>query len=240
LALPTISIKLTFESAVSPQALAINPSAQPRRMQFGSALDLLRHLAVKTDDRSFVQRLGQDSLQRNPSFLSWKALRTPLRAALHFRRYRQASFDNYHEASRALALGKATPEQECLARGLAGEISGSHVKIPRGQTLFHGRADDLIGGGVRLRSFLSTSLCPVVAINSAVRRAHQTKQRPRVHIISCTAEIPALWGHTNKSAELELLVSAGALFGNVAVHTQRNWTFDIAEAELAGIHHIWP
>jgi hypothetical protein len=207
---------------------------------FNQPLEVLDYVARHPHAESNIQGDVHSQLERDPNFKQWRSLRTLRRKTPHFRRYRVGEFDKYHQASSALAEKRATSGQEALARGLGQEILGSRLTVPPGQMLFHGRADGVIHPGFILTTFLSTSFCPVIALNSARRRAgYPQRSRSCVYILSSEERVPIHWGQSGNTAEYEILFCAGMSFRRVVRHSSLAWPFDVIEASLGDRRSIW-
>lgn len=192
---------------------------------------LLRHLdgsGIKNRSRfqdSIAERLGKD-----PNVKTIKASRTLLKDLKHFPAYRNDQYDKYHDAARSVAGGRATAKDRHLIDGLDAEVAASAILLDAGQILFHGRCDDLLVTAHPYPSYVSTTLDPIVALNSAWRRAGNSNVngRPIVLVLKLRVPLRALWGHVGKSHEWELLLPRGIDWEET--NRQSGKTFDVVHA----------
>jgi len=226
--------KFVFNNS-SPISDALGTSKPPTELIFSTSIELVRHIADDDyDDYVRIQghidkRIKADSVAR-----AWKKARTYLKDLKHFPRYRKSGYHLYHDAARARQHGRATPKQQDLVNGLEAEINASRIFVSPRQILFHGRADRNLTTCAPYPSFISTSLNPVVARNSAFRRAgvNLANGIPTVYILTLGCSLPALWGQTGKSVEWEILLPP--LLTNVVKGQYAGRNFDIVEAEVLG------
>ncbi|ENN88492.1 hypothetical protein RHSP_04794 [Rhizobium freirei PRF 81] len=178
-------------------------------LEFPSAGDLVKHLG--NDDNDEYMRLHSpidERLDADPVAQEWARLRTRLRDLKHFPRYRRKEFDRYHSAACAVSSGSADASQASMVSGLDEEIEKSRILVPAGQVLFHGRANDDLTNFQPYPTYISTSLHPIIARNSAFRRAgiENKNGQPRVFVLTLKLPLPALWGQAGQSCEYELLL----------------------------------
>ncbi|MEQ1819548.1 MAG: hypothetical protein ABL871_13145 [Terricaulis sp.] len=205
----------------------------PTQLAFPACIDLVKHLADDSvDDYIRIHQAVEDRLENDTDARAWKAVRTRLGTVPHFRKYRNVDCDLYHNAARARAAGRATPQQLALVSALEAEIAPSKTIVPAGQIVTHGRANRDLTTMAPYPAFLSTTLNPVVARNSAFRRAgmNQVNGQPVVYVLSITRPLPALWGQTGNSCEYELLFAPGLSWREVSSNTGSK--FELIEAEL--------
>lgn len=184
---------------------ALNQQRPDEEFNFAENRDLLTYLSEDIDRRGWLQRAIDGELSASPVVKRWNKLRTKFSELPHFTRYRRRDYDQYHAAARAKARNCATEEQIELVDGLTEEIDRSQVLLSKGQSLFHGRADPDLAAQVPYPSFISTSLNPIVAVNSSFRRKCQGQEHC-VYILTLEVDLPALWGHYRNSVEWELLL----------------------------------
>jgi hypothetical protein len=204
----------------------------PRELTFATVYDLVHHLANEgQDDRIAIQMMIDRRLEADPSVMGLVKARSLLKDLKHFPRYRRKDYDKYHAVARLLAAGTASPSQKLLVEGLAEEIEKSKTIAAEGQILFHGRSDQEITSGSPYPSFISTTLNPIVACNSAFRRAYK-RGAATFYVIKLQCDLPALWGHTGKSCEWEMLLPLGLQFEGKRSYKGSN--FDVVEANVIG------
>lgn len=202
---------------------------------FSSTQELINHLVDDVrGDRARMQSKIHGIIDADQTVQTWKNKRTNLQDLTHFPRYRDTKYDCYHNAARAIRNGTPTSDQVDLAYGLEAEILSSKVTLPLGQVLFHGRCNQEPDNGSPYPAFLSTSLCPVVALNSALRRAGENYQngRPTIYVLTMQSDLPALWGQMGDTFEYELLFPP-----NLQIDKVNEWQrgdFDIVTASIAG------
>ncbi|KAB2797335.1 hypothetical protein F9L06_13470 [Brucella anthropi] len=178
-------------------------------LEFPSGGDLVRHLGDDHNDEHMRLHLPIDErLDADPVAKEWARQRTPLKDLKHFPRYRRNEFDRYHVSARAVSTGTADVSQTTMVSGLDGEIENSRILVPAGQVLFHGRANDDLIALQPYPTYISSSLHPIIARNSAFRRAGDGNKngQPRVFVLTLKVPLPALWGQAGKSCEYELLL----------------------------------
>jgi hypothetical protein len=156
----------------------------------------VRYLADHRDQWGPIQSGIGARLKTNTLAAEWKKARTYLKDLKHFPRYRGSKYDLYHAAARARWCSEATAKQLELANGLEAEIDSSQVILPSGQILFHGSANYDLTAVTPYPTFISTSLNPVVACNSALRRGGMNCKNglPAVYILTLQCDLPALSG----------------------------------------------
>lgn len=201
----------------------------PTILNFQAPLDLLLYLANNGVHQPEIQSSINRRLIADPIAQTWHKKRTYLKDMLHFPKYQKTYYDTYHMAARALASNTDSQKQRAMVVGLNQEISASKVIVPSGQILFHGRADLTLHSAPSYASFVSTSLDPVVAINSALRRGgvKQTNGRSVVYILTMLESLHALWGNCREPHEWELLLETNLSFQGAKVHSGNQ--FDIVE-----------
>ena len=188
-----------------------NPSLAPESelFEFPNADTLLRHLDGPGDsDRSRFQLSIGNRLKKDPNVVTIMAARTPLKNLKHFRAYRGSDYEKYHNAARHIACGTGSEQHRKLTDGFDVEIANSKIVLEPGQILFHGRNNDLLVTEHPYPSYVSTTLDPIVALNSAYRRAGNVgvNGRPIVFVLETHVSLRALWGHVGRSVEWELLL----------------------------------
>ncbi|SFV11870.1 hypothetical protein [Bradyrhizobium arachidis] len=173
---------------------------------------LLKHLDDPgNDDRARFQQSIAERLVQDPDVAAIKALYTPLKDLRHFPAYRRRQYDRYHAAARQIADGTASEKDRKLIDGLDAEIAASRISLDHGQILFHGRCNDLLVTQHPYPSYVSATLDPIVALNSAFRRAgiDCVNGRSVVLVLKLCVPLRALWGHVGRSQEWELLLPRG-------------------------------
>jgi hypothetical protein len=210
-----------------------NPAGSSRKLTFQTALDLVHYLAGEQDD-DFIRMQGRiaNRIKDNPVARQWKSKRNFLKDLKHFPRYRGKHYDLYHNAARGRHHGTASAGQLSLVNGLEAEINGSNIIVPGGQILFHGRANLDLTSLQPYPSFVSTSLCPIVARQSAIRRAgvNRANGLPVVYVLTLRSPMPALWGQAGNSSEYELLLRPGLTCTGRGRKSGVN--FDVIEADV--------
>jgi hypothetical protein len=183
--------------------------ANPKVFDFPDANSLLQHLDGPGDgDRSRFQSSVSDRLRKDPNVRAIIKKRTLLKNLRHFPSYRSKQYNIYHDSAHRVMDGTATDRDKQLVDGLDMEIAASKILLDSGQLLFHGRCNEQILRPSPYPSFVSTTLDPIVAPNSAYRRAgiHFANGRPIIFILKLSGPLRALWGHVGKSKEWELLL----------------------------------
>lgn len=204
-------------------------------LNFPSTKQLVNHLVDDlAGDRAPMQSRIHDVIDVDQTVQGWKSKRTHLKDLTHFPKYRDVKYDRYHDAARAVQNGTSTKDQIALAQGLESEILSSNLALPIGQILFHGRCNQELTSGNSYPAFLSTSLCPVVALNSGFRRAGENfKQgRPTIYVLSVQCDLPTLWGQMGNTHEYELLFPPG-----LQIEKLNEWQrgeFTIIDASIVG------
>ncbi|MER9680378.1 hypothetical protein NKJ23_13745 [Mesorhizobium sp. M0184] len=217
----------------SPQDIALGRDREPEVFKFSKAVDLAKFLADDTNDdairfHSFID----DKLDANTDVAVWRRKRTKLSSLPQFKRYRANEYESYHQAARSVANGQPASKEVLLFQGLEKEICGSSIIIPSGQVLFHGKASRDLTSMTPYPSFISATLHPVVARNSAFRRAGVDNQLgyPILYVLTVGLGLPALWGHVGGSAEWELLLPSSLTVVEKSEYSGRN--FLVIEAEI--------
>ncbi|WP_327212381.1 hypothetical protein U8Q06_27515 (plasmid) [Rhizobium beringeri] len=178
-------------------------------LEFSNAGDLVRHLGSdQNDDFLRLHPKIDKRLDEDPVAQEWAKQRTLLKDLSHFPRYRSKEYDRYHAAARAVFSGTADSMQGDIVSGLDDEIENSSIAVPVDQILFHGRANDDLTSLQPYTTYVSTSLHPIIARNSAFRRAGvgNKDSQPRVFVLTLKIPLPALWGQIGQSCEYELLL----------------------------------
>lgn len=184
----------------------------PESFRFPDTDALLQHLdESEDDDRPRFQQSIEERLKGDPNVKAIKRARTPLKDLKHFSAYRKNQYDKYHNAARCVAGGTATTKDRQLVDGLDAEVAASRISLDPGQILFHGRCNDLLVTNHPYSSYVSTTLDPIVALNSAYRRAgnRYAHGRPIVLVLKLCVPLRALCGHVGKSHEWELFLPRG-------------------------------
>lgn len=210
-----------------------NPSLvpEPELFEFPNADALLRHFDGPGDsDRSRFQLSIGKRLKKDPNVRTMMAARTPLKDLKHFRAYRGSHSEKYHNAARHIACGTGNEQDRKFTDGFDAEIANSKIVLEPGQILFHGRNNDLLVTEHPYPSYVSATLDPIVALNSAHRRAGNVgaNGRPIVLVLETRVPLRALWGHVGQSAEWELLLPRGIRWAE-ATRWSGN-TFDVVHA----------
>jgi hypothetical protein len=222
---------LSFSFDGSPVALAgTNHYFPPTVLRFTNALDLLLYLAGNGAHKPEIQNAINRRLKEDSVVKVWHLQRTFLKDLKHFPKYKGAHYDTYHRAARSLATGTGTIKQQLMVDGLNREISASNVVAPIGQVVFHGRSDLAMHSLPSYPSFVSTSLDPIVAVNSALRRGglNQVNGRPVVYILTLREPLHVIWGNGGKPHEWELLLQTNLMFSLVKMYS--GTLFDIVQA----------
>lgn len=210
-----------------------NPSLvlEPESFDFPNADALLRHLdgPGAADCSRFQHSIGE-RLKRDPDVLTIMAARTPLKDLKHFRAYRGHHYDRYHNAARRIACDTGSEKDQQLTDGFDAEVSNSRILLESGLILFHGRSNDLLVTEHPYPSYVSATLDPIVAVNSAYRRAGigGVNGRPIVLVLETRVPLRALWGHVGRSAEWELLLPRGIYWTEITRWSGN--TFDVVHA----------
>ena len=203
-------------------------------LNFTTVLDLLLHMAGNGAQLSNIQIQNHINLRlkADPVAQAWRRQRTYLKNLSHFPKYKGRHYEAYHTAARAVALKGSTAKQQAMVMGLNQEISASKVIAPAGQLVLHGRAELSLHSGVTYPSFISTTLDPVVAVNSAIRRAglNQVNGRPVVYILTLRSPLNVIWGNGKPPHEWELLMGTNLVCSHGKTHS--GMQFDIVEATI--------
>lgn len=232
----TIVNQLNWEfvsSNMTPVSSKSGTFKPPNVLKFSTSAELMSYLADdRQDDYIRIQQKVNGRINADYVAIAWKNERTYLKDLKHFPQYRKRSYELYHQAARARQHNVATPKQQKLADGVEAEINSSRVVVPVGQTLFHGRYDCDLTNLLPYPSFISTSLNPVVARNSALRRSgmNQVDVKPIVYILTLGCSLPALWGQTGNSLEYELLLPP--LLTSVINNQYVGQNFNVIKAEI--------
>jgi hypothetical protein len=182
------------------------------RFVFQNEDALLGHLDGPGDaDRSRFQSSIDRRLMADPCVAKIKKARTPLKDLKHFPAYRGRYYDSYHDAARHVARGTGSENDRNRTNEFDAEIASSNILLNPGQVLFHGRSNVLLVTEKPYPSYVSTTLNPIVALNSAYRRAGDgyINGRPTIFVLELNVALHALWGHVGQSAEWELLLPRG-------------------------------
>lgn len=196
------------------------------KLRCTTALDLLRAIIPTTDLWPVVQGAIQGRLSADRDRLTWRRERPNIGKLQHYKRYRKTgAFDDYHAAARALVAGKPmTTLQSRQAAGLQGEITTNGILLPVGQSLFHGRADRELDSAKPYPAFVSTTLDPIVALNSAIRRSlPRPGSTPTVYVLTLRRSVPGLFAQTGKRGEWEVTLGYGANVRATAVYSVSNF-----------------
>lgn len=213
---------------------AIGKERKVDTLEFPTAIELVDFIVEDDgEDRPIIQRKIEDRIDGDQCVRQWKKNRTLMRDLKHFPQYRNRKYDLYHAAARASSKGTATRKQHELTNGLTSEINASQIKVNCGQILFHGRADDLVTSLEIYPTFISTSLDPVVAHQSAVRRA-QEHLTPIIYILTSRISLPVIWGQTPSSFEYEVLLPRN--LSCLKKSEKSIGKFKIIEADIVGHH----
>jgi hypothetical protein len=204
----------------------------PTVLAFPTTLDLLLHLAGNGTHQPEIQSGINRRLKADSATQAWHRQRAYLKDMSHFPKYKGRHYDAYHAAARAVASKGGTTKQQAMATGLNQEIAASKVIAPAGQQVLHGRSAPALHSGATYPSFISTSLDPVVAVNSAMRRAgvKQDNGRPVVYILTLRDPLNVVWGNGGKPHEWELLMETNLVCSHVKTHSGTR--FDIVEATI--------
>jgi hypothetical protein len=223
----------SFELRGTPPALTARGLASaPTHVQFPTSLDLLTYLASDTTWEPAIQGDIQRQLKADLEAKSWHRKRDFLHNLKHYPKYKDLLYNAYHDAARNVETNTATKKQTLMANGLNGEIAASRLAVAAGQILFHGRADLALTSTASYAAFISTSLDPVVAICSALRRGgiKAVNGRPTVYLLTIRDPLQALWGNGGKPHEWEVLLQSGLACR--ATKTHPGSRFDIVEATV--------
>jgi hypothetical protein len=196
-------------STSSPLQVALGVNNPPQVLSFATCAELVRYLADDEEqDYGWLQSRIQARIAADPVSRNWRKARTLLKHLSHFPRYRNNKYDFYHRAARNCTNKNASRIEMEMVEGLDAEIDASRNVLDVEQVLFHGRANCEITSLSPYPTYVSTSLDPVVACNSALRRAGigRVNGQPTVYILTLGCRLPALWGHVGRSHEYELLL----------------------------------
>ena len=215
-----------------PLLVAQGHAPAPTILQFPTALDVLKYLANDGTWQSEIQSGIDRRLKADSEVKSWHRQRDSLMHLCHFRKYKGKHYDVYHDAARGVVNETATVKQTLMANGLNHEISASKMVVPQGQLLFHGRADQALTATPIYPTFISTSLDPVVAICSALRRSgvRAANGNPLVYVLTVRHPLRAIWGNGGKPHEWEVLLQSGLKCQSPTVH--QGSRFDVIEATV--------
>jgi hypothetical protein len=208
------------------------------KVTYTNAKDILIDIEHGERSDNEVQNKVQRQLNENDDLRVWERSQTKIQDAPNFEKYRGAKYDDYHQAARNLVNAVGTSEDHELAEGLISEINMSQTILPAGQVLFHGRADKELSNGNRYPAFVSTSLDPIVALNSAKRRASAGGTRT-VYILKTSGELKALWGQAGDSFEFELLLPVGLMVEETGVTKSDGGDLKVVEANIVDQNDLW-
>jgi hypothetical protein len=203
-------------------------------LEFNTNAEFLKYLASTPEEKhprgfhvQVDQMLSEDPLVK---LLNKKRNISSLK---YFRQYRGFEHAKFHLAALALGSEYVTEKQKNLVQGLDREINSSKIVLPKGFVVFHGCQDGVLCDQLVCPTYISTTLHPVVAKNSAIRRARQLAPngKPSVFMLVLKNELPALWGHTPRNKiEFELLLPR-----NLKVCKTSNYegiNFELVSAEI--------
>jgi hypothetical protein len=98
---------------------ALGTSEPDRRLDFATAAELVRYLAVDDqDDAGPIQSKINERIDGDLIATAWRKARTRLKDLKHFPKYRKNKYELYHTATRTCMSGTATPKEETLFQGL--------------------------------------------------------------------------------------------------------------------------
>jgi hypothetical protein len=216
----------------SPALIACGLASTPTSFHFPTSLDLLTYLASDATWEPAIQGDIQRQLKADLEANSWHQKRDLLRNLKHYPKYKGQLHDAYHAAARHVETKTATKKQTLMANGLNCEIAASRLVVPLGQILFHGCADLALTSTASYTAFISTSLDPVVAICSALRRGgiSAVNGHPTVYLLTVRYPLQALWGNGGKPHEWEVLLQSGLACRATSTHPGSR--FDIVEATV--------
>jgi len=211
---------------------ALSPNGDTRRtFSFTSAADLACFLSNDAKDAYIAFQSKIDArLKADPVASIWRKGKKPLSELPNFAKYRGNEYDHYHEAARACFNNTQTLEQKKLVVGLEQEINRAGLMIPKGQTVYHGRANLDIITQAPYSTFISTSLSVTVARYHAFKRSLKNGAKPLVFILTLQVPLPAIWGQTGVSNEHELLLPT--LLTCVQRRIHEGAFFDVVEADI--------
>ena len=162
------------------------------------------------EDRGRFQSRIQSDLRENSICKSWANATAPISTLAHFTQYQQQSYPNYQKSARVFydrSVGDIS-----LFMGLSLEILHRGISVPSGCRVFHGCAASSKDQVEKCKRFLSTTLDPVVAINSAIRQSFgevgleiDRSKTKYVFVIDLVDPKSAIWGQDDESVEFELL-----------------------------------
>jgi hypothetical protein len=208
-------------------------SKPDKGLSFASPIDFLNYLSNYSHEEMSTFHLAFDKmLKSNPVVKEFKRTRSKLKNLTHFPKYRSRFHKQYHEAAKAVASNSASKNQTKLVQGLDNEIGTSKTILSAGQVLFHGCERCVLCDSSINPTYVSATLHPIVARNSAYRRAgeNQTHGKPTVCVIRLQHEQKALWGQTGKSCEYELLLPRKLRIQKITEISGKD--FDIAEVAI--------
>lgn len=168
---------------------------------FCSAKELCKH--ISENGRGYQMRI-QEQIKADPAYKAWKELSPYLKDLPEYKKYRTTEGSRFYNAQ----CSAAENQKELLSK----EIQDSKIILPVGQKLFHGFR---IGGDIKentsieINHFLSTSLCPEVAIWHSLKGGEyvDTSLRSTLAIIEVTKEVSVIFGcHGGTKNELEMLI----------------------------------
>jgi hypothetical protein len=234
MALPVIDLTdwvLTF-GIPDPMLEHTNSKKTPKSYEYETGKDILIGTAtIDSADRAPIQSNIQKRLKSDSSLSSWLSSRRPLSEAPLFADYQASDYDKFHSAARSLMNGDGLNDTNQIATELNLEIVNSGIIIPLGQTLFHGRCDAEPSNGRPYPAFVSTTIDPIVAYNSALRRA-DGEGTQTVYIFQTSCEISALLCHDDESFEFEILLPPGLILDVTSVTKSVHQDLTIIEADI--------
>jgi hypothetical protein len=210
----------------------IRPDMQ---LGFNTSEEFLKYLASTPEEqqpRGFHVQVDE-MLSEDPFVKSLNKNRN-LSALKYFKRYRGIEHSKFHLAAFALGSEYVTEKQKNLVQGLDGEINSSKIVLPKGLVVFHGCQDSVLCDQPFCPTYISTTLHPVVAKNSAIRRARQLDPNgtPSVFILVLKKELPAIWGYTPRNKiEFELLLPRNLKICKTSNYEGENFELVFAEID---------
>jgi hypothetical protein len=158
--------------------------------------------------------------------------RSNLTGLKYFRKYRGYDHSKFHLAALAADLNLKPIRKNNIILGLDLEIQSSKILLPKGFVVFHGCENEILSREEICSTYISTTLHPIVAMNSAIRRCGSDPKvnNRTVYILTFKNETLALWGHTRRSAEFELLLPRKLRVSKSQIYHGLN--FDIIHADI--------
>ena len=127
---------------------ALGTSEPDRRLDFATATELVRYLAVDDqDDAGPIQSKVNQRIDGDLIANAWRKARTRLKDLKHFPKYRKNTTNSTTRDSHLHVGDRNAQGRNPLSRT---EIDKSHVVVPAGQIVFHGRANRENTGPPRL------------------------------------------------------------------------------------------